>query len=123
MRILTFLICIAGLLIPATALGGEDFIGGLRNVRGTAMVKWGEEQIQAKDGLRIHLNDVLITEKDGALGVVFKDDTRISFINSSFQSVHLMIPQCHLAAVLYSIWNNGQAGLSWIFAISKFENI
>jgi len=78
MRIFIILICIVGLLIAATALGGEDFIGGLRNVRGTAMVKRGEQQIQAEDGLRIHLNDILITEKDGAMGVVFKDDTRIS---------------------------------------------
>lgn len=78
MRILIILICIAGLLIPATAPGGEDFVGGLRNVRGTVMVNRGEQQIPAKDGLRVCLNDVLITGKDGSMGVVFKDDTRIS---------------------------------------------
>lgn len=78
MRILIILICLTGLLIPSTALGGEDFIGGLRNVQGTAMVKRGEQQIQAKDGFRIYLNDILITENDGAMGIVFKDDTRIS---------------------------------------------
>ena len=42
------------------------------------MVNRGEQQIPAKDGLRVYLNDVLITGKDSAMGVVFKDDTRIS---------------------------------------------
>jgi hypothetical protein len=78
MRIFILLICIAGLVLPAAALGGEDFIGGLRNVQGTAMVNRGEQQISAKNGTRVYLNDVLVTGKDGAMGVVFKDDTRIS---------------------------------------------
>ena len=78
MRIFIILIWVVGLLMPVMALSQEDFIGGLRNVRGTAMVMRGEQQIPARDGLRIILNDVLITKKDGAMGVVFKDDTRIS---------------------------------------------
>jgi hypothetical protein len=78
MRILTILICIVGLVLPATALADVDFIGGLRNVQGTVTVKRGDQEIPARNGTRIYLNDVLLTGKDSATGIVFKDDTRIS---------------------------------------------
>ncbi len=78
MRIFIVLLCVVGLIFPVVALGEEDFIGGLRNVQGTAVVKRGQEQIPAENGTRIRLNDLLVTGKDGAMGVVFKDDTRIS---------------------------------------------
>lgn len=93
MRILIILICITGLILPAAALGEEDFIGGLRNVQGTAMVKRGEQQIPAEDGTRIYLNDVLITGKDGAMGVVFKDDTRISLGPDSHMTITRFVYQ------------------------------
>ena len=79
MRKGVLLLCFLSLIWPMVAMAGEDgFIGGLRNVHGTAMVQRGEKQLTAKDGLRIRMNDILITGKDGSLGVIFKDNTRIS---------------------------------------------
>ncbi len=93
MRIFIILICIVGLVPPIVAMGGEDFIGGLRNVQGTAMVKRGEQEIPAENGTRIHLNDILVTGKDGAMGVVFKDDTRISLGPDSEMTVTRFVYQ------------------------------
>ncbi|RUA01312.1 MAG: hypothetical protein DSY89_04810 [Deltaproteobacteria bacterium] len=78
MRIFIVLTCIVGLVLPVAALAEDAFIGGLRNVQGTATVIRGQQKIPAENGTRIHLNDILVTGEDGALGVVFKDDTRIS---------------------------------------------
>lgn len=74
------------LLLPSTVLA-EDFIGGLRNVKGDGLIIRGTEEIPAVNGLRIHLNDVLITQDGGSMGVVFKDDTRISLGPSSKISI------------------------------------
>ncbi len=78
MRKPIILICLLGLLIPVAAAGEEDFVGGLRNVSGPVQVLRGEQEMVAENGFRVHLNDTLITGKDGAVGVVFKDNTRIS---------------------------------------------
>lgn len=78
MRNLLILFGIIGLVLPNVVLAEAEFIGGLRNVQGEAMVIRGSKEIPAENGLRIHLNDVLVTRVGGAMGVVFKDDTRIS---------------------------------------------
>lgn len=87
MKKLLILFGIIGLLLPNTVLGDTDFIGGLRNVQGIALVKRGTQEIPAENGLRIHLNDILITQEDGSMGVVFKDDTRISLGPSSKMTI------------------------------------
>ncbi len=79
MRKPIILICLLGLLIPvAAAAGEENFIGGLRNLSGSVRVMRGAQEMMVENGFRVHLNDTLITGKDGAVGVVFKDNTRIS---------------------------------------------
>ena len=86
MRKITMLIAIMGLLLPHTVLAA-DFIGGLRNVQGTGMVYRGDQEIAAQDGIRVQLNDILVTKEDGSMGVVFKDDTRISLGPNSKMTV------------------------------------
>jgi len=79
MKRVVMFFCVFGLLWPVAAWpGGEGFIGGLRKVHGTATVRRGEKELPAKDGLRIRMNDVLVTGKDGSMGVIFNDNTRIS---------------------------------------------
>lgn len=77
MKKLLILLVVMGLLFPSVVMA-EDFIGGLRNVKGEGLIIRGSEEIPAANGLHVQLNDVLITHDDGAMGVVFKDDTRIS---------------------------------------------
>ena len=57
---------------------GEDIIGRLRKVKGSGRVLRHYEQVTAQEGLGIMLGDRIITGPDGALGVIFKDNTRIS---------------------------------------------
>ena len=65
-------------VLSIVATSAADFIGGLRNVKGTGLVIRDQEEIAAKDGLRIHKGDRLKTGKDGAMGVIFSDNTRVS---------------------------------------------
>lgn len=73
--LLLLMLFVATAPLPAA---DELFIGGLRNVQGSAWVIRGEETLPAAEGLRIRHNDRLKTGADGALGIVFLDDTRIS---------------------------------------------
>ncbi len=80
------LLALVGLLLPSTLLA-NDFIGGLRNVKGGGVVIRGSEEIAAANGVHIQLDDILITQGDGSMGVVFKDDTRISLGPNSKMTV------------------------------------
>jgi hypothetical protein len=72
-----FLVFVVLLLSPP-ALFAEDFVGGLRKVTGSATIIRDGQQIIGKDGIRIKRGDKLITGANGALGVIFTDNTRIS---------------------------------------------
>ena len=56
----------------------ETYIGGLRKVQGEAMVIRGETTMPATNGQHIVLGDVLKTGADGSMGIIFKDNTRLS---------------------------------------------
>lgn len=65
------------LLIPP-AVFAQEFVGGLRKVTGLGTIIRDGQQIIAKDGIRIKMSDKLVTGKNGALGIIFTDNTRIS---------------------------------------------
>ena len=68
------------LLLAATtcAWAGDDYVGGLRNVTGACSVIRQGQDIAARDGMHVLQGDELRTGPDGAMGVIFRDDTRIS---------------------------------------------
>ncbi len=66
------------LLLTPPTLFAEYFIGGLRKVTGSGTILRDGQQIIAKDGIRIKRGDKLITGPNGALGIIFTDNTRIS---------------------------------------------
>lgn len=70
-------------LLAAPAAFAQEFVGGLRKVSGTGTVIRDGRQIIAKDGIRIKMGDKLITGANGALGVIFTDNTRISLGENS----------------------------------------
>ncbi len=77
------LIIIAALF--ALTIHGEAFsadpspvIGTLQRVSGSAAVVRQDQILPAKAGLGIHPNDTLRTGPDGAIGIVFHDDTLLS---------------------------------------------
>lgn len=73
--ILSLLIVV--LLAPSAAFA-QDFVGGLRKVTGPGTIIRDGQQIIARDGIRIKMGDKIITGVNGALGVIFTDNTRIS---------------------------------------------
>ena len=70
------------LLAPPVAFA-QDFVGGLRKVTGSGTIIRNGQQIIAKDGIRVKMGDKLITGVNGALGVIFTDNTRISLGSES----------------------------------------
>jgi hypothetical protein len=80
-RLLIFSVVAAGEL----SLGGRAFcagpppvIGTVQKVSGTAAVVRQEQILPARVGLALQANDTLRTGPDGAMGVVFQDDTFLS---------------------------------------------
>jgi hypothetical protein len=74
--VLAFLLLV--FLLPLPVFGQEDGIGGLRKVEGTGTVLRKGQVLKALNGLRIHSGDTLRTGKDGSMGIIFIDNTRIS---------------------------------------------
>jgi hypothetical protein len=76
------LLCVVILLAPP-ALFANDFVGGLRKVTGVGTIIRDGQQIIAKDGIRVKKGDKIITGANGALGIIFTDNTRISLGTNS----------------------------------------
>ena len=53
-------------------------IGSVKNIEGQAWIIRGEEQIPAKAGVGLMVNDTMKTGADGAMGIILRDDTIIS---------------------------------------------
>jgi hypothetical protein len=70
----------AGLLIAAAmstqALAAE--IGRIKTVAGQASVVRGAQNLPATPGLTVSVKDVLVTGKDGRIGVTFIDNSRFA---------------------------------------------
>jgi hypothetical protein len=65
-------LCVAG---PARA---ADPIGHVRDVKGTVTVARGSASVPAVTGEPVYLNDMLTVADNGAVGVTFLDESRIS---------------------------------------------
>ena len=53
-------------------------IGVVKVVKGEAFVQRGDQALPARDGMRLAEGDLLRTGPDGRLGVLLRDDTRLS---------------------------------------------
>jgi len=66
------------LFITATALAADDSVGNVKTISGKVSILRSNMAISPAIGEKIFINDVLRTEPDSSIGVVFKDDTLIS---------------------------------------------
>ena len=69
------------LLVPVlfeTIAGASSPIGLVKVTEGVATVQRGDETLPARLGLALQEGDVLRTGADGRMGVVLRDDTRLS---------------------------------------------
>lgn len=79
MRIPVLGLLLLGLLTAvAPALAAEAIIGSVKLCSGAAVVLRGQQVLPAQPGLQLESRDILRTGADGTLGVILRDDTRIS---------------------------------------------
>lgn len=79
MRRLTLGLLLLGLLAGvAPAWAAEALIGSVKLCSGAAVVLRGDQVLPAQPGLQLEARDILRTGGDGTLGVILRDDTRIS---------------------------------------------
>jgi hypothetical protein len=67
---------IAGSLLAAPPALAE--IGRIKSNVGTAAIQRAGRSVPASPGLQLELGDVLVTGRDGRMGIAFVDDTRIA---------------------------------------------
>jgi hypothetical protein len=69
-------------IVPSLVWGlppsGEEPIGVVRNSAGTATVTRGGQVLQAAEGTKLHAGDTLRTGADGSLGIILRDNSRLS---------------------------------------------
>jgi hypothetical protein len=73
-------VCLAVLLLflGARAWGQENLVGSVKSVRGGALIHRGQASIPIKEGAHLFLNDLLQTGRDGGIGAILQDGTRLS---------------------------------------------
>lgn len=65
------------MLCFATPAWADD-VGSVRKVEGESWIIRGDQQIAAEPGIRLFVADIMRTGKDGAMGVILRDDTIIA---------------------------------------------
>ena len=64
--------------LPSLAIAAETFAGTVKNVKGDAFVDRGKSTLPLKQGMKIYANDLIRTDKDGAVGIILQDNTIFS---------------------------------------------
>jgi hypothetical protein len=71
------------LLIPVVLLAtvvsaSDESSGSLRNKKGDVLIERHGTMVKADDGAAVYPNDSVSTGADGSVGIIFKDNSRIS---------------------------------------------
>jgi len=69
---------IALLAAAFAAAGFADGVGQIKTVKGTVHVERDGQRLAAKPGMGVRQADTLVTGADGAVGVTFLDNSRVS---------------------------------------------
>lgn len=71
--------CCAVLIFSVSWAQAPDLpVGSIKTVKGTAVIERQHQTLPAKIGEKIFNSDSLITGSDGAVGMIFKDNTMLS---------------------------------------------
>lgn len=73
------IVAIVCMLLAANVMASEAAIGHVKSVIGDASITTGEKTAKAEVGSPIHQGSVLQTGKKSSMGVIFKDETVMSF--------------------------------------------
>ena len=73
------LICLMLILVgPGTSSAADAFVGVVKTIEGGAVITRDGETIAVGTGMEIQRADLVRTDRNGFVGLVFSDDTRIS---------------------------------------------
>jgi hypothetical protein len=70
--VVTVLVCLA---FPSIALAD---VGVVKVSKGIAVVERGGQRLAAAVGMKVHEGDVVVTGRDGAIGITFQDNSLMS---------------------------------------------
>jgi hypothetical protein len=71
--------CLLMMLIGLRAsAAAQAFIGVVKSIEGSAVIQRSETTIPAAYGMEIQKGDIVRTDRNGSVGLVFSDDTRVS---------------------------------------------
>lgn len=76
-KILSLLFLFVLLLAPVVD-SAEESAGSLRMTKGDVFIERGGKSIKAENGSAVYQNDTVQTGANGSVGIVFKDNSRIS---------------------------------------------
>ena len=72
-------IALIGLLMCShLAMSADSPVGSIKSIENTATIKRHETIVPAQEGGMIFVGDILMTDKTGTIGVIFRDDAMIS---------------------------------------------
>jgi hypothetical protein len=66
------------LFFPCVTIASEIPVGSIKTVKGAATIIRNGNPVETKAGTRVLRNDSLKTGSDGAIGMIFRDDTLLS---------------------------------------------
>lgn len=79
-RSICFTLFTLSLSLSLNSWADNNKIGSLRNVSGDSFIQRVEqsENLKATDGMAVYQNDLITTNSDSSLGIIFKDRSRMS---------------------------------------------
>jgi len=83
------LLCAAffAVLLTASASASDKSAGSLRNKNGAVLIERGGNVQKAEEGSPVYTEDIIRTGVDGSVGIIFKDNSRISLGPSSILNI------------------------------------
>jgi hypothetical protein len=74
-----FSLLLLSLVFLATVVNASDeSAGSLRNKKGDVLIERNGNIVKAEEGTSVYPNDTIRTGTDGSVGIIFKDNSRIS---------------------------------------------
>lgn len=66
------------LILPSIVNAADEFCASLRNKKGDVVIERGGQSLTSAEGTHLYPKDSVRTGPDGAVGIIFRDNSRIS---------------------------------------------
>jgi hypothetical protein len=72
------ILLVLALLVPAGAVVAADDVGRVKVAKGSVTIERSGRSVPAAVGMKLQEGDVIVTGRDGSVGVTFNDDSLLS---------------------------------------------